>query len=215
MKLRLLLILAFFTFNVLAQIETLSNQDIIDMVEAGFSKALIIDKIKTSQGNYDTSTKALIELKKAQVDEEIIKFLMLKTPKKETVNSPLVSPLNSEKVTSFEEDARNPTIILKNARTLSIKKTTLHPSIKALEKELLKRSEWKNLKMVIVQASSVSDLTIEISRVKFSLVTHRYTFRIVENKSGIVIAAGETTSWGSLAENLARNIAVNLAKLQK
>jgi len=47
-----------------------------------------------------------------------------------------------------------------------------------------------------------------------SLVTHRYVFRIYDRRTGAVIAAGETTSWGSLAENLARHIAKSLTAIK-
>jgi hypothetical protein len=101
---------------------------------------------------------------------------------------------------------------LKSARTVAIEKSSIHPSRQALEKELLKRSEWKGLNLNIVRQRSGSDLYIEIGRVPLSWVTHRYVFRVYDTRSGTVIAAGETTSWGSLAENMAREIAKKLVK---
>jgi len=46
-----------------------------------------------------------------------------------------------------------------------------------------------------------------------SWITHRYVYRIYDRRSGAVIAAGETTSWGSLAENLARHIGKDMEKI--
>ncbi|HUR99745.1 MAG TPA: hypothetical protein VMZ26_16885, partial [Pyrinomonadaceae bacterium] len=55
-----------------------------------------------------------------------------------------------------------------------------------------------------------ADIFVDIGFVSGSLLTHRYVYRIYDRRSGAVISAGETTSWGSLAENLARHIAKSL-----
>jgi len=100
----------------------------------------------------------------------------------------------------------NPADALRSAKTVHIEKSTLNPSRQALEKELLKRKDWQKLNLNIVRYKEGADLRVEIGFVPLSLITHRYVFRIDDNRSGTVIAAGETTSWGSLAKNLARNI---------
>jgi len=74
----------------------------------------------------------------------------------------------------------------------------------------LKRKDWQKLNLNIVRFKEAADLRIEIGRVPLSLVTHRYVFRIYDNRSGTLIVAGETTSWGSLAKNLARHISIKL-----
>ncbi len=81
-----------------------------------------------------------------------------------------------------------------------------------MEKELLKRREWQKLNLNIVRYKEGADLHVEIGFVPLSVITHRYVFRVFDSKSGTVIAAGETTSWGSLAENLAREISKKLRK---
>ena len=100
---------------------------------------------------------------------------------------------------------------LLSAKTIAIEKSSLHPSRQALEKELLKRQDWQKLNLNIVRYKEGADLFIEIGFVPLSVITHRYVFRVYDNKSGTVITAGETTSWGSLAENLARNISKSLS----
>ena len=71
----------------------------------------------------------------------------------------------------------------------------------------------KKLNLNIVRYSSDADLLIDIDYVSLSWVTHRYTYRVYDNKSGTVIVAGETTSWGSLAKNLAKDITKKLNKV--
>ena len=57
----------------------LSNKDILEMISIGLSTEIILAKMKTSACNFDTSTAALRELKKAAVPDAII-LAMVQTP---------------------------------------------------------------------------------------------------------------------------------------
>jgi hypothetical protein len=56
--------------------ETLTNQSVVEMVKAGLSERVIIAKIRTSPTKFDTSTDALIALKKNGVSEKVIEAIM-------------------------------------------------------------------------------------------------------------------------------------------
>jgi hypothetical protein len=168
------------------------------MSQVGLDKQLIFDKISSSTTNFDTTTNGLIELKKAGVDNEVIKFMADKMKAK--------APAAVVK----ENKVPGPKAALLSARTVAIGKSSLNPSIKSLEKELMKRPEWKAYNLTLIEYKDTADLFIKIEFVHLSLITHRYTFNIYDQKTGTVIAAGETTSWGSLSENLAREISKKL-----
>ena len=193
-----------FVISVVAQGEVLTNKDIVQMTQTGLSSDLIILKVKQTKGKYDTTAEDLITLKKAGVTDEVIKVMLEKPPEQtvDEIKPTFVNPGDVQKTHVVLE----PKEALNEARTVAIKKDSLNPSPQALEKELMKRKDWQSLNLNIVRYKEDADLLIEISFVHFSLITHRYTFRVYDNKSGTVIAAGETTSWGSLAENLAREI---------
>ena len=76
---RIALIILLFACPILAQSEILTNADIISMSQAGLGKSVIIQKIKSTVGEYDASSKALIELKKAQVEDDVIKLIIEKS----------------------------------------------------------------------------------------------------------------------------------------
>lgn len=203
-------IILLFTTAIFAQTEVLTNIELIEMAKAGLGKELIVHKINTTVSNFDVSAKALVELKKAAVEDEIIALILEKSktqPEKIAVSG---TPENHKKV---EKKSLTPAEILRSARTITLLKDSLHPSRQALEKELLKRPEWKRINLVITQDTNNTDLSLQIGFVHGSILTHRYVFRIYDTRSGIVIAAGETTSWGSLAENIARNVGKELKKL--
>lgn len=213
MKLSIYTILIFaFSVSCFSQTETLTNNEIILMTRAGLSNELIVRKIKQSAGKFDTSAQSLIELKKAGVADEII-VLMFEKPVSSNENeenanfsentAPIPNPKKSHIVLEPKE-------ALRLAKTIAIEKSSLHPSRQSLEKELLKRKDWQDLNLNIVRYKNDADLYIEIGYVSLSWITHRYVWRVFDTKSGTVIAAGETTSWGSLSSNLASEISKKL-----
>ena len=191
-----------------AQVETLTNIQIIEMAKAGIADDVILKKIKNSYSNFDQSTKALIELKNAGVSNAVMSVIV------EKVNS---TPIKSENTSQNEPQLKSAVslqkIALSDAKTISFEKSSINPSRQALEKELLKRADWKKLNLAIERYQEKADMYVEIGFVPMSLISHRYVYRIYDRRSGTVIAAGETTSWGSLAKNLARNITKSLTDL--
>lgn len=194
------------------QKEVLSNAEIMQMTQAGLAQSIILAKVRGSDGRYDVSVTALVEMKKAGVSDEVINALLASkpAPPSETgsVANPTVTEHRASPVFSSPKDA------LVSAKTIALKKSSIQPSIQAVEKELMKRKEWPGLNLAIDRQWEKADLYVDIGFVHFSLITHRYVFTVYDRRSGTVIAAGETTSWGSLAENLARNITKSLSKVK-
>jgi hypothetical protein len=203
--------------NALGQPETLTNSDIVAMVRAGLSQDVVLRKISTANSRFDVSAAALIELKMAQVPDEVISAM---------IDRQDILPPNSyiDKTPAFSESGTTPNVftaanwpalskkeILATAKTIALVKSSAHPSRQALEKELMKRPDFGARGLTITRYKDTADLYVEIGYVSLSWITHRYVYRIYDRRSGTVLAAGETTSWGSLAENLARNIAKSLA----
>lgn len=210
-------ILICFVCAAFAQKETLTNSEIILMTKAGLNKDLIVRKISGATGKYDVSAQGLIELKKSGVADEVIALMLEQKSANDTTalpdvlayseSQPYVSQINSNAhiVLNSKEAVRS-------AKTIALEKSSVNPSRQALEKELLKRKDWQQLNLNIVRYKESADLYVEIGFVPLSVITHRYVFRIYDRKSGTVVAAGETTSWGSLAENLARHISKKLSQ---
>ncbi len=205
--------LIIFAPTICAQTETLTNAGVIEMTRVGLDKELILEKIRISKLDFDTSINGLVELRKAGVDNEVIKFMMENVKQRDggaTAGSSAAAqgkPVEAKKPTRATPTAKE---ALLGAKTVAIEKDSIHPSPQALEKELMKRKEWQAYDLTLVRYKEEADIYIEIDFVKMSLITHRYTFRVYDRRSGTIITAGETTSWGSLAENLAREISKKL-----
>ena len=208
---KILFLTACLALSIGAQTEILTNATIIEMSKIGLEKEIILKKINDSSNNFDVSANALIELKKANVVDEIIALMMEKSEKKTELklndnpqNYSESAPVNEAQ--QFSPLVVTPKEALQRAKTIAILKSSLQPSRQALEKALFKRKEWQKYNLTLVRYKQDSDIYIEIGRVPFSWITHRYVFRIFDRRTGTIITAGETTSWGSLASNLAREI---------
>ena len=210
---KILLLSACLFISIGAQTETLTNATVIEMSKIGLDKEINLKKINDSQNSFDVSANALIELKKANVADEVIALMLEKSEAKpglkksnETSTEGYSETLPSLEVKQFAPATVNAKDALLNAKTVAIQKSSLNPSRQALEKELFKRKDWQKYNLTLVRYKQDADIYIEIGRVPLSWITHRYVFRIYDRRSGTIITAGETTSWGSLAENMAREI---------
>jgi hypothetical protein len=88
-----------------SSLDIMNNQSVTDMIKAGFSKELILSKIQSSECKFNTSTQALIELKKQKVPEDVINAMLNKgsnkkqlqeTPQQKRVSEPDATPVNLE-----------------------------------------------------------------------------------------------------------------------
>jgi hypothetical protein len=212
---RTIFILCFFAVSIFAQTETLTNAEVIEMSESGLGKALILQKITSTNGKYDVSVKGLVELKKANVDDDIIQLMLEKAKTQPDVSKETITnqPNQANQISKPDRKTLSPKELLLSAKTMVISKSSINPSIASVEKQLLKRSEWNRINVAITEDNLNADLSLQIGFVHLSLITHRYTFRVYDRRTGILIAAGVTTSWGSLSANLARNIAQSLDKV--
>lgn len=202
-----------------AQVEILTNAQVVEMTKAGIADDVILKKINKSQTNFDQSTKALIEMKNAGVSDAVMSVIIDKVkpiaPEADSRPSPNGNlSVASDKATQIDRMiAASPRKSLAGAKTISFEKSSINPSRQALEKELLKRDDWKKLNLAIERYKDKADLYVEIGFVPMSIISHRYVYRIYDRRSGTVIAAGETTSWGSLAKNLAQHISKSLLNI--
>ena len=135
---RILCIILLSIYPIFAQSEVLTNADIIELTNAGLSQKVILEKIKSSICEFDSSAKSLIELKKAGVEDEVISEIIEKSKKqRERITQTEEKPkefLNYSESQSAPTFTANQTAleILRNAKTISIKKSSLHPARQSL-----------------------------------------------------------------------------------
>jgi hypothetical protein len=75
--------------------EVMTNQTVIELVKAKMGDGLIISMIKQSKAKFDTSAKAILQLKRAGVSDAVIQAMMAKeaTPPPSSPNSKDSTPL--------------------------------------------------------------------------------------------------------------------------
>lgn len=214
--LRILILPLFITLFVNAQTEFLTNADIIAMSKAGLSVEIIIGKIKTAETKFDTSVQALIELKSNSVDDQVINAVVraaektekLKTRRIENVKDGDTELSESAPAPTRNVDYKTPAELLREAKTIAFKKGSAFPKIKDLEGSLLKReriTKWNKFNLTITNYEADADLLVEIGH---DFLTD-YNFRVIDVKTGRVIAASGVSSLGGA---LAGNVADKLIK---
>lgn len=199
------------TLAINAQKEILTNGEIIEMSKAGLQRDVILTKIRTSETKFDTTAKALIELKKEKVDDAVISEIIstakederLETRRVETVKTGNTELSEAAPAPTRNVDYKTPSQLLREAKTIAFKKNSAYPKIKELESSLLKKArveKWNKFGLVITQYVADADLLVEIGH---DFGTH-YNFRVVDVKTGRVItASGVSSLGGALAGNVA------------
>ena len=82
--------------------EVVTNQTVVDMVDAKLPSDLIITKIQTAQTNFDLSTSALVKLNEKGVPSDVIKAMMQKS------SEPRVSVVSDNTPASAPSDPNDP-----------------------------------------------------------------------------------------------------------
>jgi hypothetical protein len=113
MKLVTLIILFCLQSVIFAQ-QPLTNQDVVNLMKSGLGDAVIIAKIKSTGGNFDTSPASLQELKSLQISESIILAMI------ESIPSSLSNALNLDSPKSYEDSSSYNELLLRGGTRVEI-----------------------------------------------------------------------------------------------
>ena len=56
--------------------KTLTNEDVLELIDAGLSPDLIVTMIETSRSQFDTDVTTILELKKAEVPDQVLQAML-------------------------------------------------------------------------------------------------------------------------------------------
>lgn len=88
--------------------QTMDNNAVIKLSQAGFSDELIVSTINDSPGNYDTSVNGLIVLKEAGISEKVLATIMAKAASRSTTTPASNTATASSGVTTrIPQDVNN------------------------------------------------------------------------------------------------------------
>ncbi len=102
----------------------MTNDEVIKMAGAGLGDAVILDKIKASQCNFNTSTDAIIKLKQAGVSDTVLEAMIAAGGGAQPATEPAPEPAPPPKVSCTEEGRWSGMIVGsdKDASTLTVRK---------------------------------------------------------------------------------------------
>jgi hypothetical protein len=158
----------------------------------------------------------------AQTAEQTVNVRMLPTttPEERVANEMKEKELRkaAEEKRAAEEaakiEATSPKAMLSHARILYIRSSTDYLEAVQLQNALLKRSEIDSWQIWLIDNwdhRAVSDTEIEIDR---PLFTFTFTYKITNQRTGIVLATGKVTAWdgNAAAPMLAERIVDEIRK---
>ena len=106
----------------------------------------------------------------------------------------------------------DPATILRNAKTLYIRKESAFFKPAELENELLKRPEFQRWGLVITRTESDADLIIEVGRKVFT----RFVYTVIDRRTNTVVASGKLSSLGgTLSTKIAKRFIENMRRVRQ
>ena len=106
-------------------------------------------------------------------------------------------------------DPYNPTAILRSAKTIYVKSSSLLVGEAVIETKLRKRSEFQQLGLVITRDPNEADLVLELKHDLFTM----YVYTAIDPNTSIVVASGKLSSLGgTVAGKVAKRFLKQMVK---
>jgi hypothetical protein len=136
-------------------LEPLNNSDIVSMTKAGLTNAIILDKIKSSSTNFETTPAALVELKNAGVDDGVIQAMInnSRSPLPTSEKSLAVTTPHGYAISYVQSDQK---------WQLGFRHEPFNKISAYLEEQLVKDLEIKGIKRVASLSERSCQITLEL-----------------------------------------------------
>lgn len=100
--------------------EVMTNTDVVELVNAGLSEAIVREKISTSENIFDVSSKALIDLKRNKVPETLIQLMYSEALKNQKKLRARIASEIQNLASENEGSRRNAALFLKKAGSAAL-----------------------------------------------------------------------------------------------
>jgi hypothetical protein len=113
-----------------------TNQDVLQMVKAGFQESVIIKAIGANETNFDVSPQALIDLKNAGVSQNTIESMIDATARKRKAKASSTASQSSRSSTESQVTARATNNTTRGSKTASTSSVHLKPPVRPVRKSI-------------------------------------------------------------------------------
>jgi hypothetical protein len=161
---------------------------------------LLLTAVSVSAFAQSTEQNINVKIKPSQTVEERVADSIKERELREAAEEKLAAE-KSERMAS-----KSPEALLRRAKTVYVRSGTSYFEPVQLQNELLKRDEFDEWGMAIVdgyEKGRLADVTIEVDR---PLFTFTFTYKIMDRANDIVLASGEITAFdGNIAAPILTN----------
>lgn len=121
-------------------------------------------------------------------------------PSKESASGKTVDASETAKQANVFPVNPDPVVILRNARTIYVRKKSVYFKASELENALRKKAEFQQLGLLITRDEENADLIVEVGRKVF---TSKFVYTVLDSRSGLVLTSGKVSSiGGTLADKI-------------
>jgi len=200
------LLLLLLTSTLLAQTKKpLTNDDVLQMVKAGFEEAMIVKAIKANETAFDTSVEGLLALKNAGVSQVIIEAMLDAEAKKKAPSpaanaasgsaAPPAPPAKPQK----EERSQGPALPVIYVEEVSSQGGIVASSDTSLE--AIKTLQEKGMRVVTIKEKA--DYILQVTRQLGKKSWGKDVKIVLSNREGEVVLAKSTRSVGGAMGDVA------------
>jgi hypothetical protein len=182
----------------------LTNEDVVQMVKAGFEEAMIVKAIQANDSAFDVSLPGLLALKSASVSQVILDAMLAAEAKKKEAPSSNGKPQDNGTAAPAEKPSSgspssNPAVYIEEVSSSGGIVASSDTALEAM-KTLQKRG------VRVVTKKEKADYVVQITRQLGKKSWSKDTKIVMSNRDGEVVMSNSTRSIGGACDDIAEYI---------
>lgn len=170
---------------------SLTNDDIVKMVQAKLSASVIVTTIESAESvKFDLSPAGLVALKSAGAEDRVIEAMQVRARARSEGETPGAVPREAPERSELLRNSKDPEFILRNFRTMLIDASRASffgsDQIKAA---LRQNKDFDALKITIVDDQAVADVVLDVGYT----FAWDFPFSLKHQNTSMVLASGKGT----------------------
>lgn len=172
-----------FSSTLVAQSRTLTNADLIQMVQAGVGRPTIDAAIATSDLNLDLSARGISALRTAGMDDPWLQAIMRRVTTQETAKA--AAAIAAQKRAQVVGSAQSAPATIRDLKTMTIVVHVAGLSRAEVQRALMQNEDFRSLGISLVEDRAIADAVLEVN------YTFAWDYPFALTSQGVLLASGK------------------------
>ena len=172
-----------FSNTLVAQSRTLTNADLIQMVQAGFGRPTIDAAIATSELNLDLSARGIAALRAAGMDDPWLQAITRRVTAQETAKA--AAAVAAQKRAQVVGSAGSAADTIRNLKTMTIVVHAVGLSREEVQRALMQNGDFRALGISVVDERTIADAVLDVN------YTFAWDYPFTLTSQGVLLASGK------------------------